>query len=125
MLSCDADSVKFRYTLSGSKKSKTRTVSGEAFVRGFLQHVLPSGFQKVRSYGWMNPKSSLCLAMVRWLVSLFLNEPFVLASNQSPETPDPKPPHCRLCGGDLILKEIVKPEHGLPLPQAVPYQDSG
>jgi len=28
-------------------------VSGEAFVRRVLQHVLPRGFQRVRHYGWL------------------------------------------------------------------------
>ena len=47
----DETSVTFRYTPSKSKRTKTRTVSGKEFVRGFLQHNLPRGFQKVRYYG--------------------------------------------------------------------------
>ena len=45
------DQVTFRYTPSGSKKSKLCTLSAEEFIRRFLQHVLPKGFVKVRYYG--------------------------------------------------------------------------
>lgn len=43
--------VTFRYTPSGSKKSKLCTLPAEEFIRRFLQHVLPKGFVKVRYYG--------------------------------------------------------------------------
>jgi hypothetical protein len=43
--------VTFRYTPSGSKKSKRCTLPAEEFMRRFLQHVLPRGFVKVRYYG--------------------------------------------------------------------------
>jgi hypothetical protein len=29
------------------------------FIRRFLQHVLPSGFMKIRYYGFMHPSSSI------------------------------------------------------------------
>ena len=57
IVACDEESVTFRYTPSGSKRSKTRPLSGTEFVRGFLQHTLPRGFQKIRYYGWMSPQS--------------------------------------------------------------------
>jgi hypothetical protein len=43
--------VTFRYTPSGSKKSRLCTLLAEEFMRRFLQHVLPKGFVKVRYYG--------------------------------------------------------------------------
>jgi hypothetical protein len=43
--------VTFRYKPSGSKHWKRCTLSGEEFLRRFLQHVLPRGFVKVRYYG--------------------------------------------------------------------------
>lgn len=52
------DSVTYRVTPSGAKRSKNRTVNGNEFVRGFLQHALPSGFQKLRYYGFMSFMSS-------------------------------------------------------------------
>src|SRR5690606_31821749 len=41
ILAVDASSVPYSYTPSGTSASKTRRVSGEEFVRGFIQHVLP------------------------------------------------------------------------------------
>ena len=51
----------YRYTPSRSKRSKTRRLSGTQFVRGFVQHTLPRGFQKVRYYGWTSPNSRIRL----------------------------------------------------------------
>jgi len=34
------------------------TLSGEEFLRRFLQHVLPRGFHKVRYYGWWRPHAA-------------------------------------------------------------------
>lgn len=42
-LDVDEESVTFRYTPSKRKTAKTRDVTGEEFVRGFLQHVLLIG----------------------------------------------------------------------------------
>lgn len=47
--------VTFTYRESDSGATKLATVSAEEFLRRFLQHVLPSGFQRVRSYGWLAP----------------------------------------------------------------------
>jgi hypothetical protein len=47
-------------------------VTGVEFVRGFLQHVLPKGFLKVRHYGWMVSHSRTARDHVKWLVWLFL-----------------------------------------------------
>src|SRR5487761_2574801 len=47
----DAAGVTFRYRANGGEV-KRAAVSGEEFVRRFLQHVLPKGFQRVRRYGW-------------------------------------------------------------------------
>ena len=33
------------------RRGKTKTLTGEEFIRGFLQHVLPRSFQKVPYYG--------------------------------------------------------------------------
>ena len=38
-------------------KSKEITVSNKEFIRQFLMHVLPSGFQKIHYYGFLNNRS--------------------------------------------------------------------
>ncbi len=46
--------VTFKYKPSGSNEFKYQTVTAIEFMRRFLQHVLPSGFQKIRYYGFLS-----------------------------------------------------------------------
>lgn len=69
--SVDDAGVTYRVTPSGGKRSVQRHATGEQFVRSFAQHILPSGFQKIRYYGFMSPNCKLQLANIRWLVWLF------------------------------------------------------
>lgn len=50
----DGETVSFRYTdyAAGNKKT-VKTVSGTEFIRLFLQHVLPKGFNRVRYSGYL------------------------------------------------------------------------
>ena len=61
--------VRFRYR-ENSGAVKRDTVSGSEFVRRFLQHVLPKGFQRVRHYGWLGAaaqrKRERILALLDW-----------------------------------------------------------
>ena len=136
--------VTFRYTPSrrgtpsGTKRSKRRTVSGEEFTRGFLQHVLPSGFQKVRHYGWQSQNSRTSIALVKCLVWLHLGWSYWLGSGLAPQPIELKPTsHCAECGGELrviqhvhfdISHALRRPrclaKHSLP-EHSVPYLDSG
>jgi hypothetical protein len=45
------DRVTFRYRDGTTKQMRTSTLPVFAFIRRFLQHVLPKGFVKVRYYG--------------------------------------------------------------------------
>ena len=40
------------------------------FIRRFLQHVLPTGFMKVRYYGFLSPNSAVSLEEVRAKIEL-------------------------------------------------------
>ena len=40
------------------------------FIRRFLQHVLPTGFMKVRYYGFMNPNCAVSLEKIDALIQL-------------------------------------------------------
>ena len=94
----DDSSVTFKFTPTGSKKPRTRTVSGTEFVRGFLQHTLPRRFQKLRYYGFASPNSRHDFDEIRMLVWFYLGWCLVLARQSQPE-PLPKPPVlCREIG---------------------------
>ena len=50
----DEDSVSFRWTDRASGNERFTKLSGEEFIRRFLQHVLPRGFMRVRHFGWLS-----------------------------------------------------------------------
>lgn len=90
----DAQSVTFRYRENGGAQSRC-TVSGQEFVRRFLQHVLPKGFQRVRHYGWLGAaaltKRERILALLDWRTPELV-----------PPAPMP-PPVCPCCGKTMRL----------------------
>ena len=104
-----------------------RTVNGTEFVRGFLQHTLPSGFQKIRYYGWMSANSKISMEEVRWLVWLFLGWTFWLASGHKPQDkPSQKTQvRCAQCGSTMRVIAITFEPRGLLSEHALSYLDSG
>jgi hypothetical protein len=131
IVACDEASVTFRYTPSGSRQSKMRTVTGLEFVRGFLQHTLPRGFQKIRYYGWMSGNSRLGLDQVKWLVCLMLGWTYWLASTQTVDEPDddlafePGVARCPGCGRTMrVIAVTDQPRAALP-EHSIAYLDSG
>lgn len=127
IVTSDESSVTFRYTPSKAKRSKTRKVAGEEFVRGFLQHVLPRGLQKVRHYGWMSSNTRLHLDAIRWLVWLFLGWTFWLASAHAPsdEPAEREPVRCRDCGGRMWIVELLHDSCRTLVEHGLAYLDSG
>jgi hypothetical protein len=124
---CDADGVTFRFTPSKSKVSKTRTLTGNQFVGAFLQHVLPSGWKKIRYYGWMSSNSRVKLDEVKWLVWFYLGWRFWLASGHAPqqEPTEREPVRCAACGGEMRIVAIVNENCRVLVEHSVAYLDSG
>lgn len=55
IVSISEDEVSFRYTdYADHNAKKIKTVSGEEFIRLFLQHILPKGFHRVRFSGYLS-----------------------------------------------------------------------
>jgi len=91
---CDPQSVTFRYRQNGGDLKRC-TVSGREFVRRFLQHVPPKGFQRVRHYGWLaaaaQAKRERIAALLDWRAPTL-------------ELPAPvPPPQCPGCGKVMVL----------------------
>jgi len=57
--------ITFRYRHSKTNTSRTITLPAHKFISRFLQHILPRGFQKVRSYGLLHPKQRHLLDIVK------------------------------------------------------------
>ena len=127
IVSCTDKEVTFSYTPSKSKQSKTRSVTGTEFLRGFMQHVLPRGLQKVRHYGWMSSNSRVHIDSVRWLVWLYLGWTYWLASGHTPQhTPiDREPVRCIECGRSMRIVRIVNYNCRVLVEHSVAYLDSG
>ena len=98
--------VWFRYKKPHSNRWRTMALDTMEFMRRFLQHVLPTGFMKVRYYGFMNPASSVDLDMVRSLIEL--------AHGFDVDVPeldqqDEVYPRCPDCGGRLEFRCWIHP----------------
>lgn len=79
------------------------TLPAPEFIRRFLQQILPRGFQRVRSYGWLSPA-----ARARWERVVTLLAWRVPA----PPPPSPLPPRCPRCG--RLLKHVLTLGRGPP-----------
>lgn len=103
--------VTIRYRKSGGNRTRTMALDVMEFMRRFLQHVLPTGFMKVRYFGFMNPNSAVSLEEVRGLIELSLEFEVL--------TPDPeikpiKPLYCSDCGGTLRYRHSILPNQMTP-----------
>jgi len=74
----DDETVTFQYKERKTGQARTCRLSGEEFMRRFLQHVLPRGFHKVRYFGLWHPAHRHDAARVRQILQL-----------QAPPKPDP------------------------------------
>ena len=92
---CHQQTVRFRYRESGGAQ-KHSTASVSEFVRRFLQHVLPKGFQRVRHYGWLGAaakkKRERIAALLDWRAPV-----------PQLSTLNPQPPKCPGCGKVMVL----------------------
>ena len=74
----DDQTVTIQYKERKTGRPRTCRLSGDEFMRRFLQHVLPRGFHKVRYFGLWHPAQRDNTARVRQMLQL-----------QAPPEPDP------------------------------------
>ncbi len=103
ILAHDAQTVTFRYRDSATHKTRKLTLPVLEFIRRFLQHVLPSGFVKVRHYGLHHPKRRAALSLARAALCLRLGIPLPVI----PPPPEPKPCLCPRCAAPMVLVERI------------------
>jgi hypothetical protein len=90
----DDSGVTYRWRHSKSGLMRQRTVSGAEFLRLVLQHVLPKGLRRARSYGFLHPNARRTAALLKLLVF---------------QTPKQKPPagratlRCTCCGAPMLI----------------------
>lgn len=130
ILAVDETHVAFRHKDRGAGIWRTMRLEGTAFLRRFLQHVLPRGFHKVRYYGlWHSSKRDL--ASRAWLL-LILQNPvdtagpakvadLIETSDQLAELGEPPlsdaeadKPCCPYCGSPRTTLLAERPKFGVP-----------
>jgi Putative transposase len=98
--------VLIRYRKPHSERSRILPLDVMEFIRRFLQHVLPTGFMKIRYYGFMNPNCAVPLARIRGLIELSYGFAVDLPI---PEVEPPPRSTCPSCGGLLKLRSVPLP----------------
>ena len=96
--------VLIRYRKPHSERSRTLPLDVMEFIRRFLQHVLPTGFMKIRYYGFMNPNCKIPRERIGALIELgygFAVDLPVL------EIEPPRRSTCPSCGGSLKLRSVL------------------
>ena len=85
------------------------TLAAFEFIRRFLLHVLPDGFQRVRHYGFLaNGHRKAKLATIRCLLDTAVPEPVAPdATPQDPTVAAPAATPCPCCGGALRIIEVL------------------
>ena len=70
IIAIDNHRVRFRYRdRSDDNKEKELTLGAYEFIRRFLLHVLPSGFTKIRYYGFLaHANKKTCIELIRTLI---------------------------------------------------------
>lgn len=120
ILHADDQSVRFRYRDSDDQRVRTCTLPPHEFLRRFLQHVLPKGFVKARTFGLNHSSKRRTLAMLRLMI--------YLRARREPPAPTTatatKPPcRCPRCRTPMNLMGRIEPQRtfnlfarGPPLP---------
>jgi len=113
ILKVENRTVFIRYRKPQGHRLRTLALEAMEFIRRFLQHVLPTGFMKVRYYGFMNPNCGVSLDHIRTLIELAYG--FNVPLPKSDLEPC-QPITCPTCGGTLRLRSLLLPSRVLAWP---------
>jgi hypothetical protein len=100
LLALDDAGVTFTYKdYADDRRHKQLTLAAPEFIRRFLQHVLPSGFVKVRHYGLLSnryraDRLRVCRALLRVVTVATLVEAATTAASACP--------HCGACAWQVV-----------------------
>ena len=118
LVKLENDQVTFRYRATDTNQLKLCTLSAEAFIHRFLQHVLPKGFVKVRYFGFFAPGCRKRLVALRQL--LVQKYPGNLNFEEAKSAPEPgnspsEPKlNCPSCGQPLQFQHTIRPTGRCP-----------
>lgn len=112
LLAASEGTVSFQwkdYRKGGAQKSRAMTLTADEFIRRFLMHTLPPGFQRIRHFGFLanchrRRKLKLCRQLLCGPLGDLLPEP---AGTRPPSPATPLA--CPHCGGALLRVQILPP----------------
>ncbi|MCG5496032.1 IS91 family transposase [Ectothiorhodospira variabilis] len=106
ILGVDDDEVRFTYKDYRTEQRKVMTLTGQEFVRRFLQHILPKGLMRVRHYGFL---ANRCRRRKLDLIRVALKAPVPRAPAVPPAADPPHYPCPKCRAGQLhVVAEIPK-----------------
>lgn len=95
--------ILIHWTSSRTGKPAIMALAPHEFIRRWLIHVLPKGFARVRHYGF----ASAAAIKTRRAIRLHLGAEI----DPIPKLPEPQPPTCPCCGGNLTFLRELAPIH--------------
>jgi len=122
LVAMEGNRVSFRWKdYADGGGEKTMTLEVVEFIRRFLMHVLPSGFVRIRYYGWLANRArcerlTLCRALIGQAEGKARNtcDPQETKSDTEVTAID-KFSRCPLCGqGRMVVVQIIDPRARLP-----------
>lgn len=105
ILSIDEGQVRFRYRKVHSNRPRVMALPAMEFMRRFLQHVLPSGFMKVRYYGFLSPSFSMPPEELRARIEM---AHAFTARSPGVKLKPPSTLCCRYCGAPLRFRRVIQ-----------------
>jgi hypothetical protein len=103
----DDTRVVFRYRKVHSNRPRIMRLTPFEFMHRFLQHVLPEGFMKVRSFGFLSP--SFAMAREELKARVEMAHGFPLQDATAAAIAAPPPLCCPHCGGRLRYRRTILP----------------
>lgn len=103
----DDKDVVFRYRDGDTGQPQTARLAPEEFLRRFLQHVLPSGFRKVRHYGLHHSSKRKALRLLQAQLAFVRKLP--LPPADKPVRAPLPPPVCPKCATPMCAEEQLRP----------------
>lgn len=110
--------VTFRYQDRKKKESRSKTITGQKFIKLFAEHILPKRFVKIRHIGFLSSRSKAKdLSLIR--KSLKVEAPAAKVKMTKREfitmTTGKDPYLCPKCGqAEMVITQILPPIRGSP-----------
>ena len=95
-----ARTVTFRYQDAKTKQSAYRTMGLIEFLWQILRHVLPTGFRRVRDYGFLHANAKRLLTLLQIALRVIIPPTAVRAA---------RPFTCPLCHAPMVVRAFIAP----------------